>query len=166
MVEIKNGLSEKDKVKVRNLLNEIRNTKLYDDFYITKNNLRLFIRENLNKVFSDLRKGDVISFSDEAVGLVLGYADKVHRKYVRLMGKDLKACDKVLQVILWNVKSNLFAKVKKNSPLIEVLTKNDFVFFGDRGTEILLGRKCRWSDFEKYSQYYNKKFSLEVEVTK
>lgn len=159
MIEIKNGLSKKDSEKVRGLLMECYNSRLRDDFYITKNNLRLFIKDNLSRVFSDLRKGDKIFYSETGIGLVVGYADHVGRKYVRLMSKDLQECDRILQNIIWNVKSNLFAKVKKTSPLIDVLKANDFVFFGDRGSEILFGRKAIWEDYKFGYAFYNQKYT-------
>jgi hypothetical protein len=41
----------------------------------------------------------------------------------------------------WNVKCDLYAKIKKNNPLLKVFQHNQFQFVGNRGQEILLMRK-------------------------
>lgn len=114
----------------------------YRDFYITKNNIRLFVKDNFDVVLKDLRRGDRIAYCEEGVGLIVGFADKSPRKYVKVLAKDLHTADKILTVLIdWNNKNlELFAKVKKNNPIIEVLKKHKFKFLVNRGREVLFKR--------------------------
>ena len=79
MLTIKGKLNKKDKLKVREILSNL--IDFYGDFYITKNNIRLSIRDNLHILFSDLNKGNKIIFNQNVVGVITGFADKTNRKY-------------------------------------------------------------------------------------
>ena len=146
MVEFKSKLSKKDRLKIIALLDE--NIDLYGDFYITKNNLRLFIRENVNILFDSLNKGDKIAYNKDGIILVKGFSDKANRKYIKVLTKNNDTSDKLLKVISWNLKIDLFVKIKKNNPLKEVLRQNGFAFLANRGKEILMVRRTRKSKGE------------------
>lgn len=118
-------------------------TDVYGDFYITRNNLRLFIKENLNVLFDCLKKGDRIAFNDAGVAVICGFSDKAERKYVKFLTKNPDDIANFLKVIAWNLNSDLYVKIKKNNPQRTVLEKNYFRFAGDRGKEILLVRRPR-----------------------
>ena len=115
---------------------------IYGDFYITRNNLRLYIKENKNLLFECLKKGDKIVF-DEKRGIIFvtGWSDKAPRKYIKILSKDEESADKLLKIFLWQVNCDVYAKVNKNNPVKKVLQRNNFKFVGDRGREILLYRK-------------------------
>ena len=72
MIQVKQNLNKKEKEIIWSLLQEL--SDVYKDFYITKNNLRLFIRENLDLLYDCLKKGDRIAF-DENLGIILIYDD-------------------------------------------------------------------------------------------
>jgi hypothetical protein len=125
-----------DKERIEKTLN-----KLIDynrDFYITKNNLRLFIKENLDIVLDDLIAGDKIFYTENSVVCVVGYADKVNRKYLKIVTDTLSEIPKVLFEVFFNTDCDLYIKLKKDNSLIPVLKEFDFVFFGGRGHEVLL----------------------------
>jgi len=139
MITFKTGLSKKEKSQVMGLISEF--TDVYGDFYITKNNLRLFIKENINVLFEALQAGDKIAYCEEGIAVVTGFSDKMPRKYVKLLTKNNDIAEKLLQIISWNLDCDLYIKIKKNNPLKGILVKNGFQFLGGRGKEILLIRK-------------------------
>jgi hypothetical protein len=141
MIVFKNGLSDKEKKQITSLLCEL--TDVYGDFYITRDNLRLFIKENLNVLFDCLKKGDKIAFDDSGVVVICGFSDKADRKYLKFLTRNPDDTEKFLKVIAWNLNCDLYVKIKKNNPLKDVLQKNYFRFAGDRGKEILLVKRAR-----------------------
>ena len=141
MIRFKTGLSKKEKKEVSFLLFEL--TDIYSDFYITKNNLRLFIKENQDILFECLRRGDKIAFSEGGLGVIVGFSDKASRKYLKILTKTDKDVDSLIKIISWNLDCDLYVKIKKNNPLREVLERNYFRFIGGRGKEILLVKKAK-----------------------
>lgn len=139
MIIFKSGLSKKEKDMITSLVFEF--TDIYSDFYLTKNNLRLFIKENLNVFFECLQKGDKIAYCDEGLAVITGFSDKMNRKYLKLLTKNDTVVESLLKVLAWNLDCDLFIKIKKNNPVKGILIKNGFRFLGGRGKEILLMRK-------------------------
>ena len=140
MINVKRQLNKKEIREVESLINSILDN--YSDFYITKNNLRLFIKENTDLFFECLRKGDKVAWDTErGIIFVTGYHDKSPRKYVKILAKDEKSAEDLIKVLFWHTKENLYAKLKKNNPIRRVLQKNQFKFAGDRGREILLMKR-------------------------
>lgn len=144
MITFKSVLSDKETKQITSLLHEL--SDVYGDFYITKNNLRLFIKENQNVLFDALKKGDKIAFDDDGMAIVCGFSDKADRKYLKILSRDPSRIDGYLKVIAWNLDCDLYVKIKKNNPLKECLEKSYFRFAGNRGTEILLFRRARKHD--------------------
>jgi len=140
MIKYKSGkLSKKDTTIIRSILTDV--TDIYGDGYITRNNLRLFLKENTNLLFEGIEKGDKIIY-EENKGLIFitGWSDKANRKYIKILAKNDESADKLLKIVGWHIKEDLWAKVKKNNPIRRVLQLNNFKFAGDRGKEILLFR--------------------------
>jgi hypothetical protein len=138
VITVKNGLSKKDKRKVSCILADL--SDIYRDFYVTKKNLRLFIQDNKNILFNDMKKGDLIAFGEEGIGIITGYSDKSPRKYIKILANTQTNADKLIKCLLWNVKCDLWAKVKANSFLRLALENNNFRYYKYRGREILLFR--------------------------
>jgi hypothetical protein len=141
MIIFKSVLSNKEKKHISSLLYEM--SDVYGDFYITRNNLRLFIKENQNVLFDCLKKGDKIAFNNAGMGVICGFSDKAERKYLKVLTNDPKFIENVLKVVSWNLDCDLYVKIKKNNPQRGVLEKNYFRFAGDRGREVLLLRRAK-----------------------
>ena len=141
MIKLKGQLSKREEKEVDFLIQEIPD--YHSDFYLTKNNLRLYIKENLALLFENLKRGDKIAYCEDGIALVVGWADKSSRKYIKILAKDEGIVDHLLQAINWNIKCELFIKLKRKNPLLRVFYKNQFVFCGGRGKEILLKRDSK-----------------------
>lgn len=157
MIKIKNQLSRKEEKEIYSLIQCIDD--VYGDFYLTRNKLRLYIRENFSILLKSLERGDKIIYCDEGILLVTGFAEKEikiynikiqkeeirsTRHYIKFLTKDNKVAGKLIQVLLWNLgKIDLYCKMKRNNPIKQVLLDKGFSFKGGRGTELLLWRKGR-----------------------
>jgi len=140
MIEFVGFPNKKERYNIDVLIDEL--VDFYGDFYITRNNLRLFIKENIELLYECLKKGDKIAYSDkDGIVFVTGFSDKSKRKYVKLLSTDVESADRLLKVVGWHINCDLWAKVKKNNPIKKALIKNNFRFFGDRGKEIIFCRK-------------------------
>jgi len=136
---IKSKLTKKERITVTNLVTNILD--IYKDFYITKNNLRLFIKDNLDILFQDLKKGDKVAFNDKGLIVVCGFSDKANRKYIKILTENLETANELLKEIITKFNDiQLYVKLKKNNPVLKVFYDNKFYFNGDRGREILLVR--------------------------
>jgi hypothetical protein len=144
MLIYKSRLSKKDKQEVLSILNNI--SDIYRDFFITKNNLRLFIHDNTELFFSCLNNGDKIVFGEEGIAFVTGFSDKSPRKYLKILVKQPEDAQKLVSLINWNLDIELFVKLKVNNPIVEVLKKIGFEFMAGRGKEVLLIQKGRNSN--------------------
>jgi len=156
MFQVKRALSKKDQLKILFLLDELKSKDLWRDFYLTKERNRLFIIENPDVLFKSLKKGNVIVFNDKGLLIVTGYADKKitifdykikeeriinTRKYLKILAQDEKTMDKLIKVLSWNLNTELWAKIKINNPVKNVLEKNGFYkALPLRGKEIVLKR--------------------------
>ena len=141
MIIFKSGKISKNEEKlVLNILNESQD--LYGDNYITRANLRLFLKENPGLLFQGLQKGDKLFYEeDEGLIFVDGYSDKSPRKYIKIITKTEDSANRLLKTLQWHIKEDLFCKIKKNNPIKRVLERNGFRFCGDRGKELLVCRK-------------------------
>jgi hypothetical protein len=142
MLIVKQGFSKTEKRVVENIL--FNSIDLYGDFYLTRDNIRLFLRDNPDILFECLKKGDRYAYDDSSefgMAFITGWSDRSPRKYVKLLTKDEKLASNLLKIINWNIKGDLYAKLKKNNPMTKVFLRNSYSFAGDRGTEILLMHK-------------------------
>jgi len=153
MFYLKSTISNKDKIEILETLSKLSDP--YGDFYLTKNSLRLYIKENPNLLFSYLKKGDKIVFSTEGIAIITGYADKTitiydrdtglsktadSRKYVKILAENEKVAGDLIKFINWNINEELFTKIKINNPFKSAFLKNEFIFMAGRGKETLLRR--------------------------
>lgn len=142
MLICKTGVSQKEKRIIENIF--YNTIDLYSDAYITRNNVRISIRENADIFIQCLNKGDKWIYDinrEDGLAMITGTSDKSPRIYVKILTKDLDLANNFLKIIAWNTKSDLYAKIKKNNPLAKVFQRNGYKFMGDRGSEILLCRK-------------------------
>ena len=148
MLQYKTGsLPKKAKTEIALLLDII--TDLYSDFYITKENLRLYIKQNSHLLYDGVSKGDKIIWGDEGILLIDGFVDKFPRKYVKILARNENDASQLIKILNWNLSdTELYAKVKKENPICRALQKNGFKFAGNRGKEILLCRKSKLGNFK------------------
>ena len=139
MIQLKSTLSEKDKKQIFSILDEL--VDIYSDFYLTKNNLRYYIKENSDLLFKLLHSGDKILFDEDGIVVVTGWSDQSPRKYLKLIAKNDKEADRLIKNINWNISEELYCKIKKTNPLKNILLRNKWKFAGDRGKEVLLKRE-------------------------
>ena len=131
-----NGLTKKEEAQIFAMFQEIKDP--FCDCYITKNNIRLFIADNSDIFFSDLKKGDKIAFNENGFAAVIGFSDNSPRKYLKVLAKDVETATTLVKNLYWHIKADLFYKVKANNPLKDKLLKSGFSFIGERGKEVLL----------------------------
>jgi hypothetical protein len=142
MIHFKTGLGKKEVSQIQSIISDLVDT--YGDFYLTKNNLRLMIKDNMDVLLDCLKKGDKIAIDDagSGVAIITGYSDNSPRKYLKILTKDLKEIDALLKIVYWNVKEDLYCKLKNINPLKDVLLSGGFKFAGGRGKESLLLHKA------------------------
>lgn len=122
-------------------------THVHPDFYLTKDNKRLFITEL--KDFKQLlsQSYNVLVHEDNDInGIVMiwsGSGGDKKRCYVKLNAIDSRVADRLLTVLLWYTNTDLFVKVKKGSQFLNVFRDKNFRFAHGRGKEILLIYKYR-----------------------
>ena len=153
MLICKEGLNKIEKKQISYILSEV--CDLYSDFYCTKDNVRIPLRDNPDVLFSYLNKGDVVVYEQDnetGIGLVTGWSDGSARKYVKILTKDEHLASNLLKIINWNANIDLFAKLKKNNPLIKVFQRFGYSFKGDRGSEILLMRQYIYHPQKEYKK--------------
>lgn len=140
MIEFVGFPGKKERHEIDIVIDEL--IDFYGDFYITRNNLRLFIKENIELLYECLKKGDKIAYSNkDGIAFVTGFSDKSKRKYVKILATDVESADRLLKVVSWHINCDLWAKIKKTNPIKNALIKNNYKFCGDRGKELLLCRK-------------------------
>jgi len=139
LINFKSRLTKKERERISDFINETND--VYSDFYITRNNCRLYVKENVNILFDGLKKGNKIAFNENGLIIVLGWSDNFNRHYIKFLTKDENTAEELLRVLSWNLNIILWTKIKKRNPIINVLKRNGFKFVGSRGQEILLKRE-------------------------
>jgi len=175
MLKTKQYLSKREKTELKISIDEL--SDVYGEFYITKNKLRLFLKENIDSLFKTLKKGDKIIFGEQAIGVITGYADKEieiidnitnlkkmipSRKYLTILTKDLINLERLLRYISGEFKNiSLFAKIKKDDPILKCFYNNGWLFKNGRGKELLI---CKPANLTK--EFIFIKYEDEKELVK
>jgi len=144
------------------------NNDSFADFYITKDNERKFISDPkvAKKVFSSaLKHGDKCYLLEtdgiiRGIFLIVGYADKFNRKYIKVIAENEQALDDLFKGVSWQVNTDLWLKVKKENPVAIIAKRWGFRFQGSRGKEILLSRNFNAELAEKSKFVYVKEEDL------
>ncbi|KKN22910.1 hypothetical protein LCGC14_0910200 [marine sediment metagenome] len=130
-------IGNKEQVTLNALLDEIADD--YKDFFITRDNLRLFLKDNKELLFENIKKGDKLVYGEEGILIVDGFSDKANRHYIKILSENNQNTNKLIARLLWDLKNiELYAKIKLINPIRQILESNGFIFKGSRGKEILL----------------------------
>jgi hypothetical protein len=122
----------------------LRTKDSYEDFYITTNKARVFIK-NLKLIEKLLKYQDVVALeeSGEIKALLLIYKEKGFRPYLKILAEKNDYVYDLMKYVNWNYNCELFIKCKKINPISKISQKFFFNFIGDRGQEILLAKHKR-----------------------
>ena len=96
----------------------------FSDFYVTKNNKRIFLNnaDVAKKTFNDcIKHSDKCYIKEEegliiAILLIIGYKDGDERKYLKVLSSNKKDVKDLFSFLIWqNLPSNIFVKIHKNN---------------------------------------------------
>jgi hypothetical protein len=135
-------LTLKDKISVYDFIS--RTKDVWEDFYITTNKSRVFLKDF--KLIEKLLKYQTLvalEESGEIKALLLIYREKTFRPYVKILSEKNDYIYDMFKYLNWNFNCELFIKCKKTNPVSKIAQKFFFNFIGDRGSEILLVRQKR-----------------------
>jgi len=133
----------KTKEKYLGTLLEFIKTNRDTDFYLTKNNKRIYI-QTIKDLRTFLKSSDKIYIDENYQGIILlwkGFGADIKRYYIKLNAINKEIANKLLTVLLWNTNQDLYIKLNKKSKFLEIFKNKNFKFSGGRGKQILLYRK-------------------------
>lgn len=129
----------------------------YEDFYITINKNRVFLKD-LDIIKKLLKRQTFYGlYNPFLTGIMLIYREKGFRPYLKILAEDYKSASNLIKFLIWNHShEDLFIKIKKDNPINKIMRKYGFIFHGGRGSEILLTRKGTKQKPIKRSKNYGK----------
>jgi hypothetical protein len=133
-----------DKKKYPVLLDFIQ-TNTDEDFYLTENNERIYIEDevSLKKLLKSSKDMHVFEEDGDYRAFCLlwkSIGGEKTRYYVKLLAVDSEDASDLLRGFLWHVSDELFVKINKHHKFLDVFKKYGFKFVGGRGRQILLKR--------------------------
>jgi hypothetical protein len=121
----------------------------YEDFYITKENKRLFLTD-IKIAEKTIKYNEIYALYNKGIqGLLMITRDKGFRPYLKILAVDSKIEWNLLRFFSWNFYDEIYAKLKISNPLVRTLQKQNrttmklifgFINKGNRGAEVLLFR--------------------------
>lgn len=134
-------LKLKNTIDVYEFLSRINDR--FEDFYITKEKERYFLKNNWSLIEKILQKQEVYGiFSNSLKAIMIIVRDKGFRPYVKLLAENNKYTIDLLKFLKWNFfEKDLYFKLKKENPLSEQIKKTGFIMIGDRGRELLFFKR-------------------------
>jgi hypothetical protein len=129
MIKFKNSLTDKEVSQLRSSL--LCYDDKYGEAYVTKDNVRLSMKDGADVIISRIKKGDIIAFSDEfkSFAIISGVSEKMPRKYLKVFGTDKKDLINVLKVLFWEYREEIYIRLKKYNPLVKFLTQEFYFYF-------------------------------------
>jgi hypothetical protein len=137
----------------------------FEDFYITENRGRKFIKD-LKTINRILKRQEIYGLIDkELKAIMIIYKEKGFRSYLKILSNKIDYTYDLLKFVNWNFyKKELFIKIKKSNPLFNILRLTNklgkprygFEFLGSRGSEILLIKKVNTKQEKSNGHYFNK----------
>jgi hypothetical protein len=116
----------------------------YQDCYVTIDKQRIFLNRKWDLIEKVIKKQNVYGlFNSELKAILIVVQDKGFRPYIKILSEDNKHARQILKFLLWNFQNvELFCKLKKQNPLVEICKRHGFLSIGDRGSELLLCKKA------------------------
>jgi hypothetical protein len=116
----------------------------YEDTYITKNKERKFLKNNWSLIKEILEKQEVYGLEKNGLkAIMIIVKEKGYRPYLKILAESSKYYYDLMIYLKFNfIDKELFAKLKINNPLVEILKKKGFINIGLRGKEVLLQKKA------------------------
>ena len=115
----------------------------FEDFYLTKDKERHFLKNNCSLIEKVLKYQEVYGLDNNGLkAIMIIVRDKGFRPYVKLLTENSKYTIDMLKFLKWNYfEKDLYLKVKKENPLATMIIKTGFIKIGDRGRELLFFKK-------------------------
>jgi len=160
---------------LKNFVYYCQNRDSYSDFYVTKDNKRLFLNNIAiaKQVFTNCLKYNNKCFIKEenneikAVLLIIGYKDKFPRKYIKVLSRSKHDFQDLFAYLQWQNLKDLFIKVRNtNKNFVKydektkrykpsyILRKSGFSIIAVRDREVLLKKENKIYIYKK--PYFNK----------
>ena len=111
----------------------------YGDCYLTHQNLRYSIKENVKMLIDCVENGDMLYQGDNGYLLITGFSDNAERKYIKIITEDLNSAKELLNQAK-DIEENLWIKLKNHNPMIKICEECGFKKIANRGKEILMCR--------------------------
>lgn len=134
-------LTVKNKIDIINLLLEFNDK--FEDFYITINKERFFIKNNWSLIKNILKYQECYGYFNNGLkGILIIYRSKGFRPYLKILAIDYKTTTSLLKFFVWNNNElDIFCKLKIDNPITNTIKKFGFFIKGNRGREVLLFKK-------------------------
>ena len=156
-------LTKRDEHTLFNLLYYLKNN-YNEDFYLTEDNRRYYVNDYdlLKKLLKNTTEIYISDNGRDIEGIVLLWKSKggdISRTYVKIHAKNEKIATKLMTVLLWNNGNELYIKINKISPYLNLLKKSNFKWYHYRGSQVLLKRE---KDMKVIEQIKNSRKLKEV----
>lgn len=134
-------LKTQNKIDVYDFLSRINDK--FEDFYLTENKERKFLKNNWSLIEKILQKQEVYGlFCNGLKAIMIIVREKSFRPYIKLLAENSKYMIDLLKFLKWNYfEKDLYLKLKKENPLTQMIKKTGFVKVGNRGSEDLFFKK-------------------------
>jgi len=123
-------------------------TKFDYDFYYTHDNSRIYVDDihQLKHFVQSSLHVYVAEIDNDYAGCILlwkSVGGGKNRYYIKIKATTEEVAKNLVTVLLWNVKQEVYAKIRKDNQFLTVLRTKGFKFLGGRGVQILLSYKPR-----------------------
>jgi len=135
-------LNSKNELDVYLFLEDYRD--FFEEFYITLNKRRTFLKGNCSLIKKILKTQEVYGLWEKGLqGVFLVFREKGFRPYLKILGRNKKIVSNLLQYFLWKFATiEVYCKLKKKNPITKIILHKAFRQVGDRGNELLL---CKYA---------------------
>lgn len=134
-------LTVENKIDVYDFLSRVEDR--HQDFYLTEDKSRKFLKNDWSLITKVLLKQEVYGLENNGIkAIMIIVRDKGFRPYVKLLAENSKYTIDMLKFLKWSYfEKDLYFKLKKNNPLSQIIKNTGFIKIGDRGLEDLFFKK-------------------------